>query len=466
MLTLYIIAGLLSLLIGFFASKKLIVVGKGDKSSLLSLIKLFSALGIGFSVFGLSYLGIHAFVNPYAGEQKYEKMQQRSDANGTTLIEEIREGFDTETLNFEDDSVDTATIFFTLGGIFLGALGIFWLGYLEETRLQKDRFHDQKVQQDRILSLLSLGIDLFLYIDNNELDFMYEVDNHLLHTEDAIVWNNKRYVFLTTHYERSASKGTNKTLDLEYEKHLTSLYKYLYQGKNFQRNSILEDIHTIINELQKIFYEKDLILHKDDSRDIRQIFIGLLEQYSDYKNFIEGKTEESDFGILEHQTHNLKLQSLIQATRNGEVKESDTLRPIQYLREKYTGRDLNFYDYFLSNISKEFTGMYLIKESHIYATFNVLSIKDVFATMQVSYLDSEKFFNSYFKASFKKYITEKKEYMEIDLSRKNDLSFENYLEIMQQAFIQIDADIESVKELYGLFDSFVKLHNKFTERES
>jgi len=110
--------------------------------------------------------------------------------------------------------------------------------------------------------------------------------------------------------------------------------------------------------------------------------------------------------------------------------------------------------------------MYLIKDIHFYATFNVLSINDVFSTMQVSYLDSEKFFNSYFKASFKKYITEKKEYMEIDLSRKNDLSFDNYLEIMQQAFIQIDADIESVKELYGLFDSFVKLHNKFTERES
>jgi len=105
--------------------------------------------------------------------------------------------------------------------------------------------------------------------------------------------------------------------DLEYEEHLTSLYQYLYQGKNFQRNRFLDDIHTIINEFQKIFYEKDLILHKDDSRDIRQIFIGLLEQYSDYKNFIEGKTEESDFGILEHQTHNLKLQSLIQATRDG-----------------------------------------------------------------------------------------------------------------------------------------------------
>ncbi len=458
----YFIIFLISVVVGYKVALKLV----NDNSTISMLIRVFAGVGITFSIFGVLFLGINAINNDKDQWEQHEKIINQHTKS--EYIKEIKiEKFDIEILKFNDNTIQTASMIFTIAGIFLGALGILWLGQLEATRLRNDREHDQNKQKDRLLSLLSLGIDLFFYIDKHELDFMYETKNKNIskNKKDTIQWKDKYYFLLTNEL-----KNKNNKLKIPYEQHLTSLYKFLYQGKNFKRNTVLEDIYKIIEELQILYYEKDMLLYYkqedgmpfDENIDNqfskkREIYIELLNEYSDYKNFINGNTIKSDFFIHEYEIFDKKLSTLLNS--GNDLNEQN---PIKYLKEKYNKKDKIFYEYFQSSVSKEFIELYLIKESDIFSIFNIISLKDVFEMMNISYLDAEKFFNSYFQKSFNFYINEKKEYTAIDLSKK-DLNFEEYIEIIQKAFLQIDADIKSVKELYGLFSSFVKLYNIFND---
>ena len=49
-------------------------------------------------------------------------------------------------------------------------------------------------------------------------------------------------------------------------------------------------------------------------------------------------------------------------------------------------------------------------------------------------------------------------------SDKDDLNFEEYMEIFEDAFKNIESDINSVKELYSLFYSFVALQKVFRNK--
>ncbi len=470
------------------------IIDNTVNGGLVTIIKILTGLAITCAIYGMFFLIIHAYVKPfqnpnpelsikseneipkdkdnlnkqssvnsgkqsseigvdnlkrYLKEDKIKEIEKNQGENTSIVHYEVDSDFDLNTLEFNQKTVQTATIFFTIAGLALGTLGVFWLAHIETTRLEKDRKHDQEVQKDRLLSLLSLGIDLFKYIDKEELDFVYECDKSYTN-ERCISWEGKRYYFLTSQIVEK-----NKDLEIEYQRHITSIYKFLYEQKSFKKNTILSDIHKIIDELKILYYEKDLILfdEKDNqNKEKRAIFIKLLKQYNDYNNFLLGNTIESDFSVNEYKLVEKKLSTLL---NNEKIIE-----PIEYLKEKYENKSEIFFDYFCEKISKEFTENYLVKQSDILTIFQANSLDGIFKIMSISHLDASKFFIAYFSDSFKKYILNKKEYMHINLKYK-DLKFDEYLTIMQNSFSQIHADIESVKELYTLFDSFVELYENY-----
>lgn len=453
----YISFLIVSIIFSFFVANGLINTKK-DKSPVSILIKAFAGFGIAISIFGIFFLLYSMFANNYSGDNEWEEHTKINSVDTTKEIRSIKHSnFDFKTLKFDDDVFQTTSIIFTIAGIALGTLGVLWLGHLEATRLRKDRYHDQKVQKDRLLSLLSLGIDLFLFIDKKELDFIYGNSNKkYAHKKyNSIQWGNKYFFLLTKENIEDDIK-----LKVAYEKHLISLYQFLYLKKNFQKNSILSDVHKIIDELKLIYYEKDIHLYPNEDNNYykkRNIFIKLLKQYNDYNNFLNGNTDKSDFNINDYEVYEKKLSSLMKTKNNKDFSEN----PIDYLKKKYEEKQEIFYIYFLSEISKEFSELYLIKESSIFSIFQINEIKDIFEMMIISNLDARKFFNSYFIDSLKKYIENKRFYTsDISLSKK-DLKFDEYIEIFNNGFNQINADINSVKELYSLFYSFVSLYNEY-----
>lgn len=464
----------IAIVIGLVAGYKILDSSKNSKFSIKSVIQIFAALGIGATIFGIGFLIYSATLPKDMDEYKEKLVYEQEFQKGVHNYKkyEIGDEFELERLKFTQDTLETATIIFTVAGIFLGALGIFWLGYLEESRNHKDRYHDQLIQKDRILSLLTLGIDLFIKIDKEILDFMDDnsseqnpkkLEECRKNHKECIVYNDVCFKKFTAAYKE------NESLKLKYEEHLVSLYQFLYESKNFKRKTILEDIYIIIEELQKVYYEEDLLLfdakcdNEDQYKKKREYYLVLLKQYTDYKNFLQGNTDVSDFSVGEYKTFEKSLATLLNAG-----KESKEINPISYLNQQYQVTKKNnklFYEEFIHNYSKEFSETFLTKESSLFLMFDISEIKDIFAMMQTSSLDASKFFNSYFKASFKEYVNEKSEYSDINLNA-NDLEFKEYIKIFQEAFERIEADINSVKELYSLFYSFVKLHSEFKGEES
>lgn len=451
-----------SIFVGLLSTK--ILETKTDNHKGISFfIKLFAGVGVGTTTFGVLFLLSNNYLSLDASRwgkwTPIERERLSKSLQSKFIIKEERnEPFQLKDLKLTKDSIETSTVIFTIAGLFLGALGIFWLGFLEATRNEKDREHDQIIQRDRILSLLELGIDLFTYIDKYELDFMdkkslKKCENHNL---ACIEFKGNYYHKFTSDYRN------DDKLKIKYEKHLTSLHKFLYDSKNFHKKSILEEIYKIIEQLKIIFYDKDIKLYfasnddtKDPYIDIRKNFIILLKRFNDYQNFMTGKTDISDFTITSFEGFDKKLSTLLQ---NSDQQQE--YNPIIYLYTKYEEikqKQKVFYEYFLEFLSKEFCELYLVKESSLFSFFGVVSIKELFEIMNQSFLDAEKFFNSYFKECFEEYIKEKTTYTSINLVEK-DLEFKEYLKIIKIALKRINSDIQSVKELYSLFCSFVILY--------
>ena len=473
----YLLVLLLCLVIGSTVAN-ILITKKDVQSPVSKLIKIFAALGVGATLFGLFFLVHQAYDKPYS--DSYERVEQRKvsevksslNTHEYISIEKKKENFNSDTLTFNEDTITTATIIFTIAGIALGTLGVLWLGHLESTRLQKDRRHDQEVQKDRVLSLLSLGIDLFIYIDKKELDFVYATDDEKIYSkvdkEHRIEWKGQHYFLL-----KDDLVEKEPALKLDKEKHLASLFEFLYEGRNLNRVSILGDIHRIIEQLQVIFYEEDILLYEKSKHDNfstqRDIFIRLLKQYNDYKNFLNGNTLESDFIIERKDIYEKRLSTLLNSESDSKVK------PIKFLKSKYDvcnpknisfeNQNERFYEYFQTDCLDEFTHEFLLKDSNVFLVFNQPKLKDVFVQMNISSLDPKKFFSSYFKNEFFEYIEEKKKYSSVDLSH-GDLKFEEYIDIFEATFLKIQSDIKSVKELFSLFYSFVKLYSEMSRKGS
>lgn len=474
---LYVAFFTVAVLIGIFISRKLINP-KQDKSEVSSLIQWFAGVGIAISTFGILFLFSHAITPPFNGklDDKDRTVYEYNISTGkleSTTKKDIKDDFNIQTLKFNDDSASTATILFTIAGIALGTLGVLWLGHLESTRLRKDRKHDQTVQIDRLLSLLHLGIDLFLHIDKKELDFIYASDDEKYkHPKyKSIEWQKNYYIFLPE------TKKHDKNLEDAYKEHLTSVYHFLYRQKTFHQNSILLDIHKIIDELKLIYYEKDILLYLTHEEkkllspqeieieesyytELRSLFINLLKQFNDYNNFLSGNTSQSDFSMVDYEAYERKI------VWKGERATTNDETPQHYLDEKLKScKKEIFYEAFLSKFSKEFSERFLISEhTTLFSYFKVNEIKDIFSIMSQSNLDASKFFNAYFKESFARFFTCKKEYTTMDLAQK-DLSLDEYESIFHDAFVQIHADINSVKELHRLFYSFVTLYTTLSDRK-
>ena len=450
----YIFALLISILIGWLVASSLFKK-ETQKSKLVKPIKFLVGVGICFATFGILLLTIHAIKdNVYSGN--WETIEKNIDSNKTKVLEkQIKaENFNSETLKFNNDTITTTNLIFTIAGICLGTLGILWLAHLEGTRLDKDREHDQKVQTDRLLSLLYLGIDLFLYIDNdkkNGIDFTI-TDKELEIVEPnqekkSAKWGNNTYYF------PEKANGT------KYKEHRISICKYLYNTKTSLQKSILSDIHLVIEQLEKIYYEEDIKLYEENDEDKRCKFIELLSRYNDYKNFLEGNTQESHFSDKEYIPNDKKISELIYNNNDSKVFYLYLEEKYNYFQNQEKSSNEIFLDYFISKISNEFVINYLIKDKHIYSAFKVNDINEIFSNINEANLKSDKFFNSYFKQEFINYLNSKKEYLSgIDLSGI-DFTFQEYLQILEKSLLQIHSDINSVEKLYRLFKSFIELYN-------
>ncbi len=131
--------------------------------------------------------------------------------------------------------------------------------------------------------------------------------------------------------------------------------------------------------------------------------------------------------------------------------------PIENKTENTDQNQVIFYEYFIAKVAKEFSQFYLLNTSDLFHMFQVNSIKEIFKEMSLSDLGADKFFISYFKESFHKYIEYKKSYVsDLNLTTR-DLTFQEYLHIIENSFKQIESDIKSIKELYSLFKSFIDL---------
>lgn len=452
---LYSGAIVLSVFIGFLGFKFLIKP-QTHKSGMLISIKTLVGMGIFFGTFGLFLLGIHAIKqNVYSNN--WETIEKHTNSAKTNILEkQVKvENFNSETLKFNNDTITTSNLIFTIAGLCLGTLGILWLGHLEDTRLVKDREHDQKVQTDRLLSLLYLGIDLFLYIDNdkkNGIDFTI-TDKELEvyqpnQKENFIKWGDDTYYF---------PEKENVT---KYKEHRISICKYLYNTKTSLQKSILSDIHLVIEQLEKIYYEEDIKLYENKDKDKRCKFIELLTRYNDYKNFLDGNTQESQLSDKEYIPNDKKISELLEGNNSKNFYSYLEEKYVAFKKQKKSSNEI-FLDYFISKISNEFVINYLIKDKHIYSAFKVNDINGIFININEADLKSDKFFNSYFKQEFMNYLNSKKEYLSgIDLSQ-SDFTFQEYLQILEKSLLQINSDIKSVEKLYKLFKSFVDLYNVF-----
>ena len=445
----YLLALIISGFVGWYISGSFLKK-ENETNALAKTIKFLVFAGVSFSLLGLFILGIRASYDLFPKDDWNTIERTISNNKNYEIEKQVKnENFDLKTLKFNEATIGTVTVIFTIAGLCLGTLGILWLGHLEETRLKNDRKHNQKVQIDRLKSLLSLGIDLFIRIDKDELDFMndkYEFNSKS--DKNFIEWNGKTY-----------APHNEKTDLLEYKQHRLQICKYLYDTNITKQTNVLEEIHTIIKELQIIYYEKDIILHDDKNNGRhakrREIFITLLIQYNEYKNFLYGKTQETTLHIEDNHEYE---QTLNIGDKDSEKKEFF----IDFIYKKYDSIKDNpnkvFYKYFMNNISKEFIIKFLEKESYIFSMLKVDSINDIFDLMLQSNIEANKFFNIYFNLNYINYINEKKEYTILKEAKK-DLEFEEYLYIIEQTFLGIKGDIEAVDKLYDLYKSFIDLYN-------
>lgn len=540
-LLLYAVAFIISLGMGIWASVKLIPQ-KGESSPIARLIRLFSGIGIGFATFGILFLIIHAVSEPFKDNrwdqdaisvkvnvsseeinsddinlthlQQFEAISdfetniaRVSESNGRVTLNK-QDDFSLDTLEFNEKSSSTAMLLFTIAGITLGALGVFWLGFLETNRLPEARKHDQIVQNDNIRSLLKYALAVLVKIDKEVLNFkagysvgepLYEeikklaisADEKLNPTKSEKTEINLSALekFVEFLYELIKKIGIladenfdlkksekieinlfalekyreNQTIKNEFERQVHISYRFLFDRAVAKKSTLLEEIERVVLLIDQFILEKDFILYDDEKSDVNEVgvaLINLVEAYKSYLNTVNGIDSETDLSKSSIKNTVIDYQKLL---RNNHDKD---INPLTYLNQIYGAKgELIFYETFIATHSYDFIKAYLINDSKIFEFFDCEELSDMFILMDYVHLDVRRFFLSYFEKAFIQYIEKMKFYKTVELNAKNDLAFEEYITIIDNALKTIQGEKRSLSKLFGLYKALYRLDKKIPKND-
>ena len=471
---LYGVAFLASIIIGVWAGSKL-VPNAGENKAIARWIRVFAAVGVTFAIMGASIIIIHATAKPFESKKwDDDKRYVSKDANSSLFPKEImlqnkNDDFDSSTLEFNEKTVSTVTLSFTIAGVFLAALGVFWLGFLESNRLPSAREHDQKVQNDKIRSLLVYALSLLAKIDKELLNFkagyskeekLYqEIKKLNLSESDKIEHKDERLEINLFALEKHCND--KKEVKQEFERQATLSYRYLFDRAVSSKSSLLEEVERVVALIDQIMLEKDFNLFDDSSNQnaqkVRMALIELVESYKSYTNTLKGIDSDSELGKSALETANIDYNKLL---KKGDKSEADDIKnPVQYLKNLYLdakGKDI-FYERFVRQYSHTFIPEWTIKNHEILSYFDCYELSDMFILMDYVHLDVRRFFLAYFEKEFLKYIEKSKLYKKIEMGADNDLDFEIYLELFESTFDTIKSEKRSLSKLFGLYKTIYEL---------
>jgi len=497
----YFIAGLLSLIIAIFVSSKLIQ-NKGESSPIAKLITWFSGIGIGFAVFGILFLMIHALFEPYKDnhwdleqisgnkalitklnlsqdinlsslnssaknidttlENSFKKAEFKSALDDTLTVKK-QDDFDIKTFSFNQNTTGTASTIFTIAGICLGALGVFWLGYLESNRLPSARQHDQQVQNDNVRSLLAYAESLLIKIDEKLLNFKTEYDKKDLLYEkietnisDKIKKGEKIEINL---FDLEQFIHNDPDIKYEFEKQVVLSYHYLFDRAVSSKKTLLEEVERIVVLIDQFMLEKDFKLFDDiksNSSAIRDAMINLVESYMSYTNTLKGIDNNVELTKKALHTTRLDFQKLL---INNDTKQTTTLNPIKYLSELYNDTNVEdiFYERFTRLYSYDFTSKYLLQSQELLNYYECEELSNMFILMDYTHMDVRNFFLAYFEKIFFVQIEKMSRYKSMDLKQGGDLGFEVYLELIESTLKAIKAEKRSLSKLFSLYKALSEL---------
>lgn len=471
----YGVAFIVSVLVGVWAGSKL-VPNAGENKTIARWIRVFAAIGVTFAIMGASILAIHATTKPF--ENKHWDDDKRYVSKGANkgsfpneiMLQNKNDDFDPDTLEFNEKTVATVTISFTIAGVFLAALGVFWLGFLESNRLPSAREHDQKVQNDSIRSLLAYALSLLARIDKELLNFkagyaknekLYDKirgltiseDNKLEHANEKLEIN---LFALENHcYDEEIKQ--------EYERQAVLSYRYLFDRAVSSKSTLLEEVERVVALVDQFMLEKDFVLFDDDKRqntETRDALISLVGSYKGYINTLKGIDSESDLAKNALGTRKIDYGKLLgkKSNKNHDGDKSESENPIKYLRELYDSRENEiFYEKFVRLYSHNFISEQTLKSYELLSYFNCYELSDMFILMDYAHLDVKRFFLAYFEKEFLEYVEKSKLYKKIELEAGNDFGFEVYLELFENTFKTIKSEKRSLSKLFGLYKAIYEL---------
>ena len=471
---LYGVAFLASIIIGVWAGSKL-VPNAGENKAIARWIRVFAAVGVTFAIMGASIIIIHATAKPFESKKwDDDKRYVSKDANSSLFPKEImlqnkNDDFDSSTLEFNEKTVSTVTLSFTIAGVFLAALGVFWLGFLESNRLPSAREHDQKVQNDKIRSLLVYALSLLAKIDKELLNFkagyskeekLYqEIKKLNLSESDKIEHKDERLEINLFALEKHCND--KKEVKQEFERQATLSYRYLFDRAVSSKSSLLEEVERVVALIDQIMLEKDFNLFDDSSNQnaqkVRMALIELVESYKNYANTLKGIDSDSKLGKSALETRDIDYNKLLKKDDKSET--GDIKNPVQYLKNLYDeakGKDI-FYERFVKQYSHTFIPEQTIKNHEILSYFDCYELSDMFILMDYVHLDVRRFFLAYFEKEFLKYIEKSKLYKKIEMDAQSDLEFETYMELFESTFHTIKSEKRSLSKLFGLYKAIYEL---------
>ncbi len=354
-------------------------------------------------------------------------------------------------------------LFFTIAGITLGALGVFWLGFLETNRLPAARKHDQEVQNDNVRSLLKYALAVLVKIDKEVLNFKagYEVGDPLyeeikklgISADEKLdpPKNGKIEInlFALEKYQ------DDRTLRNEFERQVYISYRFLFDRAVAKKSTLLEEIERVVLLIDQFMLEKDFILYDDQKSDVNEVgkaLIDLVEAYKSYLNTLNGIDSQTDLSKSSIKNTVIDYQKLLINTPDKNIN------PLTFLNQIYDAKKGHiFYETFVAIHSHDFTKAYLLNDTKIFGLFDCEELSDMFILMDYVHLDVRRFFVSYFEKAFFQYIEKMKSYKTVELNTQNDLAFEEYIAIMEHALKTIKGEKRSLSKLFGLYKALHRL---------
>jgi len=463
--TTFIIISLISFGVAVFFSLQVKLEKFKDRSKVVDLqliVKFFLFVSLFTTIFGILLVVKDMFPKQSQPELEYViNGMTLSETNGSSVlknlanglkIHKVKQDFNAQEITFDDESIQTITLIFMISGVFLGTLGIFWLAHLEENRLDAERKHDQKIQKDKLKSLLTLLSSILEKIDRQEtINFITRldeedkkslaviVDSDYISKDEGTIYINKLEEY----------KDTNEVLHNIYKKNIIKIYKFLYEKVTTNKKSLLSEVDRLIETLENIFFKEDLNFQADTL--LKDEVVNFIDAYKKYQNSISKDYKEVKLDKETQNLDSLNIQDLVAKSTTNHEKMQDSV--IEYLAIQYKKVAKNkgiFYEYFSDKLLGEFNHNFLISKNDIFfREFDYKQLIEVFTTMNHANLDTASFFARYLSLELQEYIENQSFYKTINLEEK-DLSFDVYLSLFNRVLQRIALEVDSIGNICEL----------------